>query len=508
MALAADTNVHELALDGVMLLIEAESTILIAQEYAFHPKIRAEVQRVKARYKDRVFECQYVSMDKIEQRRGDAELEEPDVVRTQSDMERAATDLFRKAVNAKASDIHVRVNLKGRTQIYFRVHNDLELVEQHPASYGQQLCSAIYHSLADVSDATYDEQSRQDARIANKKVLPSDLDGIRIATTPQVDGNIMVMRLLYDTAGSSDDICDLGFDTQQRAYVQVLKKRTTGIIVVTGPTGSGKSTTLQRVLRSLIRETNGKKHIITVEDPPEYQIPGAVQTPVTNADTEEKRSAAFQEAIKGAMRLDPDVIMIGEMRDSPSARLALQAAMTGHQVWSTLHANGSFHAVTRLLDMGLDINALTDPSILSGVISQRLLKELCDCKQSLSSAWDKYKETRPTAEEEFSRIQTLCDIDQIYVRGSGCTRCNQTGVKRRTVVGEIVVTDHKMMSHLRRHDTVAAMEYWQQELGGMSMIDHAIEKVKAGRVDPFEAEDVLGPLVSGLAYISSAVKGA
>jgi type II secretory ATPase GspE/PulE/Tfp pilus assembly ATPase PilB-like protein len=483
---------HELDMKQVMLVVDSESKIMIAQEYAFDPRVRAAIQRVQKQSKDRFYEVIPATMEEILARSNDVASDSEAVVRSQSEMERAAYELFHKAVEAKASDIHVRVKASGRTEIFFRVHNDLRVVGQHPATWGQALCSAIYHALADVADATYDESSRQDARIAGNRDLPQELDGIRIATTPMVDGNVMVMRLLYDTAGESDDICDLGFTETQKAQVQILKQKPTGIIVIAGPTGSGKSTTLQRSLKSLIRETEGKKHVITVEDPPEYKIAGAVQTPVANAATELERSVAFQSAIKGAMRLDPDIIMIGEMRDSPSAKLAIQAAMTGHQVWSTLHANGPFHVVSRLLDMGIEINTLTDHTILSGMLSQRLLKRLCDCKKPFLHAWDEYKKTRPSAKEDYDRIASVVDLGSVYLKGDGCGKCAGTGISGRTVVAEVVVTDRKMMEHLRRLDLTAAMNYWRTDLDGLSMIGHAIQKVEQGIVDPFQTEEVVG----------------
>lgn len=489
-----DSHAHDFDLEQVMLVIESEGKILVASEYAFHPKVCSQVQIIKTRGKDRFYQVVKTTMQDIEERAKVCDKDAVVAVRSQSDMEREATDLFQSAVSKDASDIHVRVSNNGRTQIFFRIHGDLELVAQHPGSWGQALCMAIYHSLSDVSDATYDESSRQDARIANKRVLPPQLDGIRIATTPMVDGSVMVLRLLYDNAAASDDLCELGFTREQSDQVQHLKKRPTGIIVISGPTGSGKSTTMQRSLKALIRETGGKKHVITVEDPPEYQIPGAVQTPVANASTEEERSAAFQIAIKGAMRIDPDIMMIGEMRDPPSAKLAITAAMTGHQVWSTLHANGSFHIVTRLINMGVDIGALTDSSILAGLLSQRLLKKLCKCKKPFLQGWDAYKESRQSPEEDFERIASVVDINRAYLRGDGCTNCGGTGISGRTVVAEVVVTDNKMMEYLRKLDMAGAAHYWRTELGGMSMVDHAVMKINQGEVDPFETEDKVGML--------------
>lgn len=409
----------------------------------------------------------------------------------QSDMQTAALNLFTQAVKMRASDIHIRATKNFRTEIRFRVHNDLEFIREDSPEFGIKLMSSIYQSMTDVSDANFEEMSTQDARISDKKKLPPMLDGIRIATTPSVNGNVMVMRLLYNDSVNDNDLEKRGYHPTQVDAIELMKHRPTGINIIAGPTGSGKSTTLQCVLSSIIEETNQRKHVITVEDPPEYPIPGAVQTPVTNADSEESRSAAFQRSIKAAMRLDPDIIMIGEVRDAASARLAIQAAMTGHQVWTTVHANNAMAILDRLLDLNVPIELLTDPTIVSGLSCQRLLKVLCPhCKKSLS---DKDVEAR-YSERDLSRIYQIGRLDNIHVVGEGCEHCRHTGIAGRTVVAETIICDHKIMQYLRKRDKIEAINYWKREQGGMTMIEHAIQKVCLGLVDPFQAEDVVGPL--------------
>lgn len=487
-------------IDQVLLFIEHESRILISREHVFQPHVRAALGRLKAKYPDRLIKEEKVGMEEIERKRSETSMASPDgqAVYDTSEMQRVALDLFSKAVEMRASDLHIRVD-KYRTEVLFRINNDLTRIAQHPTAWGKSLCQTIYHTLADVSDATFEEGNRQDARIGNRRSLPEALDGIRIATTPQIDGYLMVLRMLYDASGVSIDLCDLGFTPTQRARVTFIKKRQTGITLVTGPTGSGKSTTLQRVLTGLIRETEGKKNVITVEDPPEYPIPGAVQTPVTNAPTEEARSIAFQQAIKAALRVDPDVIMIGEIRDTPSARLAFQAAMTGHQVWSTLHANGAFHAADRLTDLGIPKEIMTDPTILSGLMSQRLLKTLCSCKRPLREVYKTYLETNPEFEDDFGRMVEVFkdDIHNIQVKGDGCEKCRFTGITGRVVVAEVVVTDRPLLDLMRAGDKTAALDYWREKHEGMTMVEHTILKSKQGIVDPFLSEATVGPLDGG-----------
>lgn len=406
-----------------------------------------------------------------------------------SDMQSFAYELCKRAAKMHTSDIHILVSSRDGTKIFFRVHGDLMFVEEHAFEFGVTLCTTIYQAIADVSDATYQGNSIQDARISARDKIPEGTDGIRIATSPQVDGQIMVLRLLYNDLGDSIDPLSLGYTQQHAQAFEEMMRRPTGINIFCGPTGSGKSTTLQRMLRAIYIASEGKKHIITVEDPPEAAIPGVVQTPVTNADTAELRSAAFLRAISGLMRLDPDVIMIGETRDGPSARLAFQAAMTGHQVWTSLHANSAFAAINRLIDLGVPIEMVCDPEIVHGLICQRLVKILCDhCKVKLETVEGRYTASN------LNRIKSLGQYSHIHVVGDGCEYCRM-GIRGRTVVAETVVTDRKLMGYFRQRDMTGAYIYWREQLGGKTMMDHAIDKVREGRIDPFHAEQQVGPLM-------------
>lgn len=357
------------------LFYRSDGVLFVSKTHSFNPLVTSFEGRLKRL--GMPFQLQYVDLAVVAQMR-DAQVNTKGD-RSASDMQRTAKQLFERAVEMRASDIHIRCSITNATSIHMRVHGDLKFIEEHPYEYGEQLCSAIYHAMADVSDTTFEPLSRQDARIADRTKLPKGIDGIRIATTPQVDGFVMVLRLFYNDTVDTYDLEILGYSREQKLSIELMKRRPIGINIIAGPTGSGKSTTLQRVLGAIIKETGGQRHVITVEDPPEYPIIGAVQTPVTNADTEEERGRQFQAAIKSAMRLDPDVIMIGEIRDAASATLAMRAAMTGHQVWTTLHANGAFAIIDRLLDIGIPLEILTDHTIISGLTCQRLVKVLCHC---------------------------------------------------------------------------------------------------------------------------------
>lgn len=413
-------------------------------------------------------------------------------------MQVTAKDLLSRACDARASDIHIRVK-ESRTELYFRIHNDLVRAGGQTREYGERLLATIYGAMTSVSDSTYKPTERQDASIADRDKLPPKLYGVRIATAPTSDGVVMVLRLLYNDAGDNIDLKPLGFSGAHADMLQQLKEQPIGMNIISGPTGSGKSTSLQRILSGEILEAEGKLHVLTVEDPVEYPIEGAVQTSVTNAVTEEDRSRLFSAAIANAMRLDPDTIMIGEMRDRASAQNALRASMTGHQVWTTVHANSAMAIVDRLVDLGLPMSLVADHTVVTGLISQRLVKVLCPhCKKKL------HQHHSDLPGEALQRVmQSVAgNFENVCVVGPGCSHCQQKGTTGRTVVAEVILPDAQFFEYIRAGQKTMAARYWQQELGGRTILEHAIDKVAAGIVDPRMAEKVVGHLTIGATQAS------
>lgn len=478
-----------------IMAFKSNGDFYVSKSHAFKPHVLSFFSRLeKMNLNPRMHRVELTQIAEIYNAQGFHETK-----RKASQTQHEAMKLFQDAVDNTASDIHIRVHKRHKTQILFRIDGDLSAFREEGFEYGVTLCSTIYQSMADVSDSTFEVLSRQDARIGDKDRLPACLDGIRIATTPQVDGFVMVLRLLYDAASGAQDLSSLGYASEQVDWIKFLMRRPTGINVIGGPTGSGKSTSLQRILTSIYSENEGRKHIISVEDPPELEMPNIVQTPVTNATTAEERSIAFQDAIKAAMRIDPDIIMIGEVRDTPSARLSMQAAMTGHQVWTTLHSNSAFANLDRLIDLGVEKNIVYDPGVVTGLVCQRLVQRLCpDCKIPLSSHTEKFLPS------DIARVEMVTSLDNVFVRGKGCSCCAKkqgtigNGVKGRVAVAEVIVTDQQLMTLLRNGDRRAANEYWRNNQGGRSMLEIVIEKVKNGEVDPFGAEAIVGPLNMGI----------
>jgi type II secretory ATPase GspE/PulE/Tfp pilus assembly ATPase PilB-like protein len=405
-------------------------------------------------------------------------------------MQVTAKDWLQRACHERASDIHIRVRRTG-TEIHFRIHNDLVRVFSHTREYGERLVATMYAAMTTVSDNAYKPNERQDASIGDRDKLPERLYGVRIATAPTNEGNVMVLRLLYNDAGDDLALQNLGFSIQQAAQIHRLQAQPIGMNIISGPTGSGKSTTLQRVLMGQLTDCNGSRHVITVEDPIEYPIPMAVQTPVTNARTEDERARAFAAAISNAMRLDPDTIMIGEVRDGASAQNALRAAMTGHQVWTTVHANSAIAVIDRLVDLGLPIAMVADHTVTTGLIAQRLIKVLCpDCRHMLA------REERSLPEDLVRRVRCVAGTayERVHVAGPGCDRCRGYGTIGRTVVSEVIVPDAEFFELLRNGHKVQAHRYWINEMQGRTLMDHAVDKVTTGLVDPRMAEQVVGSL--------------
>lgn len=478
-----------------MLCLLSDGRLLIAEGLELNAHVlsyRARLEKMRQTYR-----TVFTSIDTISRvyrlAQSDWMFEQADRHQEQTAMQVVAKELLNKACRMRASDVHLRVK-KSCTEIYYRIHNDLVKVCTHPREYGERLLATLYGAMTSVSDNSYKPTERQDASISDRDKLPPQLYGVRIATAPASEGPVMVLRLLYNDAGDNIDLRPLGFTETQAAMLQQLKEQPIGINIISGPTGSGKSTTLQRVLLGEILEAEGKLHVITVEDPVEYPIDGAVQTSVTNASTEEERSRMFSAAIANAMRLDPDTIMIGEVRDRASAQNALRAAMTGHQVWTTVHANSAVAIVDRLVDLGLPMSLVADHTVVTGLISQRLVKVLCPhCKKRLIDHRDAIPES---AMARFKQAVGGA-IGNVCIVGDGCEHCNRNGTVGRTVIAEVILPDEQFFRLIRAGEKAAAVQYWLCELGGKSIREDAIEKVAASIIDPRMAEKVVGHLTIG-----------
>ena len=409
-----------------------------------------------------------------------------------SEQQKLAMAIFSDAAKQNASDVHI-VSSKGeQCHVLYRINGDLEDQPGLARSYddGIQLVRTIYNAMSQEGSNNFRIDGKLDARISKRPFLPENVESIRVsAIGTNNTGHSCVMRLLYNSSVHDVDFVSLGYHPRHVKDLNAITRRPYGCCIISGPTGSGKSTTLKGLLQKIIVDFDFKKNVMTVEDPCEYPIVGARQTSVFNANTEEERKSAYSQAITAAMRHDPDVIMIGEIRDYPSASLAFQAAKTGHLLPASLHANNAMSIPGRLLDLGIKPEDVYDPTLMVAMISQRLVKLLCPyCKVPL-----KDHRAGHSADAVRRIEQVLGTLDGVYVCGAGCAHCRD-GVVDRTVVSEIILPDEGLMALLREHKRPEAVRYWQERLGGLTMNDHAVLKVLDGLVDPFHAEIQLGEL--------------
>ncbi len=358
--------------------------------------------------------------------------------------------LITEAIKENASDIHVEP-FESRLSIRFRVDGVLREVLEPPRQIASLLCSRIkVMAQLDIAEKRLPQDGRIALKVANRPV------DIRVSTLPSGHGERVVMRILDKQAGRLD-LRQLGMgEVHQQRLAKIIQKPH-GIILVTGPTGSGKTTTLYAMLSAL---NDAKRNILTVEDPIEYDLDGIGQTPVNT-----KVDMTFARGLRAILRQDPDVVMVGEIRDSETAQIAVQASLTGHLVLSTLHTNSAVGAITRLQDMGVEPFLLS--STLLGVISQRLVRSLCTkCKAELS-----------LSDEELSNYG-IAKTDNIY-QIKGCSSCLKSGYKGRSGIYEMIEIDDALASMIHDNESQARIESYCHSKS-QNLRDDGIRKVIRG----------------------------
>ncbi len=407
-------------------------------------------------------------------------------------MQKDFVNVVTRAAEKKVSDIHVVV--ADSTLIMFRINGMMAVEMEYNKDWGESFVRAAFAS-ADISDSNYTQNEFQGAQklgstplrgSKGKLMLPHNILAIRLQFNPIAFGSqYLVMRLLYadDNPNGSSDLSSLGFGEYEENLFYRLRAVPTGVSIISGPTGSGKSTTLQRNMIKLLQEKNYEINLITVEDPPEYPIPGARQMPVTNANTEEEKDEQFTKALSAALRSDPDVMMVGEIRTLSAAQLTFKGALSGHGIWTTLHANSAPAIIPRLRDMGVESFKLGDPELIKGLIGQRLFRKLCPhCRVAVKEHTDMPSVQRlKTALGDFG-------VENTYIRGPGCKFCGGTGIKGRTCVSEIILPDAMFLELIIKGETRKAIDYWTSDLNGRLMKDAAIEKMLKGYIDLDEVE--------------------
>ncbi len=374
--------------------------------------------------------------------------------------------LLTEAIRENASDIHIETYEK-RLSVRLRVDGVLREIVQPRRELAPLLVSRIkVMARLDIAEKRIPQDGRISLRLAGREV------DVRVSTMPSSNGERVVLRLLDKQAGRLD-VSHLGMAARDHRILREIINKPHGIILVTGPTGSGKTTTLYAALTELNDKT---RNILTVEDPIEYQLEGIGQTQVNT-----KVDMTFARGLRAILRQDPDVVMVGEIRDLETAEIAVQASLTGHLVLSTLHTNSAVGAVTRLHDMGIEPFLLS--SSLLGVLAQRLVRVLCtECR------------------EPFTADAATCELlgidasrpPQLY-KAKGCVHCNQLGYRGRTGIYELIVIDEEMRrlihsnaseqeleAHTRKAGPSIRQDGARNVLGGVTTLEEVLRVTREG----------------------------
>ena len=355
-------------------------------------------------------------------------IEEPEDLidaRDEEPIKRLLNNILYRAARDNASDVHIDANPSDVT-IRFRVDGVLHTATTLPKGIQRSLVNRVkIMSRLDIAQHSLPQDGHTLILIAGRRI------DIRVSTMPTVHGEKAVMRLLYQDQNLFD-LRNLGLPNDIYASVRTMVGQSGGIILVSGPTGSGKTTTLYAALNEIDRY---QRNIMTIEDPVEYKLSGYVQTEVNP-----KVGLTFANALRSVLRQDPDVIMVGEMRDKETALIAIQAALTGHLVFSTVHTNDAPSTITRLVDMGIEPYLVT--STVIGVIAQRLVRRICsNCIES--------QEAEPLFLKELGlKEKGVEDLTEIF-SGRGCPECNGTGFRGRSGVFELLMVDDAIRKVLR-----------------------------------------------------------
>jgi general secretion pathway protein E len=369
---------------------------------------------------------------------------------------RLVNHLISKAVEARASDVHIEA-FENRLRVRYRIDGVLVEVDPPPSRFRAAIISRV-KIMARLNIA--ERRLPQDGRIKLAiRGVPIDL---RVSTIPTMHGEGVVLRIL-DRQGVELDFAALGVAGHNLEIYEEILDQPHGVFLVTGPTGSGKTTTLYAALVCL---NKAEKKLLTVEDPIEYQLEGVNQIQVKPGI-----GLTFAHVLRSILRQDPDIIMIGEIRDVETAEIAVQAALTGHLVLSTLHTNDAAGTITRLLDMGVEDYLLT--STLSGVAAQRLVRRLCeDCRVQ--------EPALPELVEQLGLERYGSGGESVLWRAVGCERCNGTGYRGRTGVMETLLVDDEIRRLILRRAESKELQRAALSAGMVSMYEDGIHKALSG----------------------------
>ncbi|MCP4260934.1 MAG: type II secretion system ATPase GspE [Planctomycetes bacterium] len=369
---------------------------------------------------------------------------------------RLVNDILFRALQLRASDIHVHP-YESKIQIRYRIDGIL----YDTLSLNKNVLPLVISRIKvmagmDIAERRLPQDGRCSVRLGQREV------DLRISTVPTSYGERSVMRLL-DKSTALYGLDELGLGEEDLRKFDSLLSRSHGVIFVTGPTGSGKSTTLYACLN---RINSAEKNVITIEDPIEYQLGGISQIQVAN-----KKGMTFATSLRHVLRQDPDVIMVGEVRDIETARMAIQSSLTGHLVFSTLHTNDSAGAVSRLLDLGVEPYLVS--SSLIAIIAQRLVRKVCpDCRKVTEPSQHELRELGLGAD-------AVASGSKFYV-GEGCEKCFQTGYRGRTGIYEMMLITEEVRNLIYKRESAGAIKKFALDAGLQTLRMDGARKVLAG----------------------------
>ncbi|KAB8056665.1 MSHA biogenesis protein MshE [Janthinobacterium sp. FT14W] len=371
--------------------------------------------------------------------------------------------VFEDATQVRASDIHIEPQ-EGRLQIRFRIDGVLHLQTEADSKIASSLALRLkLMSDLDISEKRLPQDGRFAIRVKNQRI------DVRISTMPTQYGESVVMRLL-NQGGTTLRLDAIGMPSRLVEQFRAIVSRPNGLVLVTGPTGSGKTTTLYCALSEL---NSVEKKLITVEDPVEYRLPGINQVQVND-----KIELNFARVLRSALRQDPDIVLVGEMRDQETAQIGLRAAMTGHLVLSTLHTNDAISTPLRLMDMGVPRYMVG--SSLQAVLAQRLVRVICEsCSTPYAPTPNEYEWLRLELGELVERNQ--------YFHGKGCSHCNGMGYRGRTGVYELLEITRAVADAANHADPSHFMKVATEQMAGETLRRHAVQLVVQGRTTVMEA---------------------
>ena len=394
-------------------------------------------------------------VQELQQQGGKIDLEDKAAMASAAPVVKLLNYILYQAIRDKASDIHLEP-FERDFKIRYRVDGSLFELEAPPPHLAEALIARVkVMSDLDIAETRLPQDGRIELTVGGRSV------DLRVSTLPTMFGESTVMRIL-DRSNVSLSLDNLGLVAETRAHLRRFVDLPHGIVLVTGPTGSGKTTTLYAMLNEANKEDT---KVITVEDPVEYDLEGIIQVPVN-----EEIGVSYASVLRTILRQDPDVILVGEIRDRETAQTAIEASLTGHLVFSTLHTNDAASAVTRLVDIGIEPFLLT--ATLQGILAQRLVRRVCsECKTFYEPADDVLRRLALTSSQV---------VGKKFAYGKGCARCNFTGYRGRMAITEILDVDDRIREMVLQGASTTALQSAAVEGGLVTLRENGLQAVFDG----------------------------